>query len=176
MEKTTETLAKSINRCLCGYLTGNTFEHYNMCLHWAMERGSGWHSSFLHRALYTHMHTHIHSQKPGICPALAGADAAMRTVISPTVAVATPTRGKSLIVCAHACVCMCVRLWLWQKLELEEEKEEEEEEKEGLQEFTLCLACLRFMPHSLTTLYQGEYWTGPFNYQGNKFSMAVSLK
>lgn len=41
---------------------------------------------------------------------------------------------------------------------MEEEKEEvEEEEKEGLQEFTLCLACLRFMPHSLTTLYQGEY-------------------
>ncbi len=95
-----------------GYLTGSTFEHYNMCLHWAMERGSGWHSSFLHRALYTHTHTHrerhTRSQKPGICPALAGADAAMRTVISPTVAVATPTRGKSLIVCAHACVCVCV--------------------------------------------------------------------
>lgn len=81
----------------------------------------------------------------------------MRTVISPTVAVATPTRGKSLIVCAHACVyvcaCDCDR-----SFEMEEEKEEvEEEEKEGLQEFTLCLACLRFMPHSLTTLYQGEY-------------------
>ncbi len=85
--------------------------------------------------------------------------------------------GKALL-CVRMRVCVCVCLWLWQKLELEEEKEEEEEEKEkeGLQEFTLCLACLRFMPHSLTTLYQGEYWTGPFNYQGNKFSMAVSLK
>lgn len=66
-----------------------------------METGSGWHSSFLHGALYTLMHTHTkshtHTEKPGICPALAGADAAMRTVISPTVAVATPTRGKSLI-------------------------------------------------------------------------------
>lgn len=43
-------------------------------------------------------------------------------------------------------------------MEEEKEEEEEEEEEEGLQEFTLCLACLRFMPHSLTSLYRGAAW------------------
>lgn len=57
--------------------------------------------------LTLHSHRHSLSQTPGTCPALAGADAAMRMVISPTVAVATPTRGKSHIVCAHAWVCAC---------------------------------------------------------------------
>lgn len=82
-----------------------------------------------HTCAVTQTHTHTCSQNPGTCPALAGADAAMRTVISPTVAVATPTRGKSLAVFAHASVCVwaCVCLWLWQKLELEEEKKKEEE-------------------------------------------------
>lgn len=46
-----------------------------------------------------------HMSKAAVCLALAGADAAMRTVISPSVAVATPTRGKSrrrLRACARA--------------------------------------------------------------------------
>lgn len=40
---------------------------------------------------------------------MAGTDVAMRKVISPTVAVVIPTKGKSLIVCAHASMCVCVR-------------------------------------------------------------------
>lgn len=57
----------------------------------------------------THTRTHTHTcRNQEYVSALAGADATMRTVISPTVAVATPTRGKSLIVCAHACACVLV--------------------------------------------------------------------
>lgn len=43
----------------------------------------------------TSAHPTAHTSTAAVCLALAGADAAMRTVISPSVAVATPTRGKS---------------------------------------------------------------------------------
>lgn len=73
---------------------------------------------------------------------------------------------------------LSVRSRLWQKPELEEGdgEEEEELEEEGLQEFTLCLACLRFMPYSLAPFYKGEDWTGLFNYQANKLDMTLSWK
>lgn len=151
-----------------GHLTGNTCESCSKCLHWAMGTGSGWHSSFLHKALYTHNHTHIHT--PNLSCIGRGWCCHAHGDLTYRCRGDTNQREKPYCVCAcvHACVRVSVCVWLWQKLELEEEKKEEEEE--GLQEFILCLACLRFMPHSLTTLYQREYWTGLFNYQGDEFS------
>lgn len=93
----------------------------------------------------------------------------MRTVISPTVAVATPTRGKSLAVCAHAPE-RALAIVTEALAGGEEELEEEELEEVNLQEFMLCLACLRFMPHSLALFYKWGYRTGPFDYQANKLS------
>lgn len=87
----------------------------------------------------------------------------MRTVISPTVAVATPTRGKSLAVCTHA-----HERALAIVTALAGGEEEEELEEVGLQEFMSCLACLRFMPHSLAPFYKWGERTGPFDYQANK--------
>lgn len=93
----------------------------------------------------------------------------MRTVISPTVAVATPTRGKSLAVCAHAPE-RALAIVTEALAGGEEELEEEELEEVNLQEFMLCLACLRFMPHSLALFYKWGDRTGPFDYQANKLS------
>lgn len=123
-----------------------------------------------HRHAHTHVHTHIETRNQSCI----GRGWCCHSHGDLTYRCRGDTNQREKPYCVCACVCMCVRLWLWQKLELEEEKEEEE--KEGLQEFTLCLACLRFMPHSFTTLYQGKYWTSPFNYQGSKFSMALLLK
>lgn len=81
--------------------------------------------------------------------------------------------GKALLcvracvrVCMYASVCVCegvnARQWLWQKLELKEERVEIGGRPAGIH---LCPACLRFMPDSFMTLYQGRYWAGGFNYQ-----------
>lgn len=131
-------------------LMGNTYKHYNLSTvsHRAKELVA---FGFSHRSLYIHTLTHTHTSpqtEKKICPALAEADAAMRSVISPTVAVATPTRGKSLIVCAHACVyaCDCDRSLSWRK-------------RRRRRRACRNAHCARLVS---LTLYQWEYRTGPF--------------